>query len=126
MVGLKFFYLAEDEKPFFAQWYANSNDVIVCGYKHSDVDNDHCASCFLKYSHYGNEEWISVLPYSTSGLINSVTISFFPSKLKYGRWNYFGFILLKWVFVGRKHLFYFKLFDMENTVQEIKTATQLK
>ena len=24
----------------------------------SDVDNDHCASGFGKYSHDGNEEWI--------------------------------------------------------------------
>ena len=26
--GLKFFYLAEDEKPFFTQWYANGKDVL--------------------------------------------------------------------------------------------------
>ena len=27
--GLNFFYLAEDEKPFFTQWYANGKGVTV-------------------------------------------------------------------------------------------------
>ena len=56
--GLKFLYLAEYEQPFFTQWYANSKDVIACGHKNSGVDNDHCTSCFRKYSHDRNEEWI--------------------------------------------------------------------
>ena len=59
--GLKFLYLAEYEKSFFTQWYANSKDVIVCGHENSDVDNDHCASCFEKYDHDRNEEWIKCL-----------------------------------------------------------------
>ena len=54
--GLKFFYLAEDEKPFFRQLHTNSKDVIVCGHKNSNVDIDHCAFCFGKCSHDGNEE----------------------------------------------------------------------
>ena len=56
--GLKFFYLAKNGKPFFIQCHASGKDVIVCGYKNSNVDNDHCASCFGKYSHNGNEEGI--------------------------------------------------------------------
>ena len=56
--GLKFFYLADDEKPFFTKWYANSKDVVVSGHEISHVDNDHCASCFWKYSHNENGEWI--------------------------------------------------------------------
>ena len=27
--GLNFFYLAEDEKPFFTQWYANGKGVTI-------------------------------------------------------------------------------------------------
>ena len=30
----------------------------MCGHENSDVDNDHCASYFGKYSHGGNEKWI--------------------------------------------------------------------
>ena len=56
--SLKLYYLAEDEKLFFTQWYANDKDVIVCGVENSDVDNDHCASYFGKYSHDENEGWI--------------------------------------------------------------------
>ena len=56
--GLKFFYLAEDEKPFFTQSYANDKDVIVCAHENSFVDNGHCAFSFGKYSHDGNVEWI--------------------------------------------------------------------
>ena len=29
--GLKFFYLAEDEQPFYTQWYSNAKDVFICG-----------------------------------------------------------------------------------------------
>ena len=46
--------LAENEKPFFTQSYTNGKDVIVCGHENSNPDNDHCASCFGKYSHNGN------------------------------------------------------------------------
>ena len=56
--GLKFFYLVEDKKPFFTQWYANGKDVIVCERENSNVDNDPCFSCFGKYSHDGNEAWM--------------------------------------------------------------------
>ena len=31
--GLKFFYLAEDEQPFYTQWYSNGKDVVICGTK---------------------------------------------------------------------------------------------
>ena len=54
--GLKLFYLAENEKPFFTQWYANGKDVIFGEHEISDVDSDHWASCFGKYSHDGNKE----------------------------------------------------------------------
>ena len=43
----------------------------------------------------------SVLPYGSTGLMNSIfTISFFSSKWKYMRWKYFGFILFKMSFCG--------------------------
>ena len=45
-------------KPFFTQWHAKRKDVIVSGHKNCDVDNDHCASCFGKYSHDRNEKCI--------------------------------------------------------------------
>ena len=54
--GLKFFYLAENVKSFSTHWYANDKDVIFCGNKNSDLDNDYCDSCFRKYSHDGNAE----------------------------------------------------------------------
>ena len=54
--GLKFFYLAEDEKPFFTQWYANGKDVLVCGHDDGDVDTNHCAACLVEYDKA--EEWI--------------------------------------------------------------------
>ena len=56
--SLQFFYLAEDEKLFFTQWYANGKDITVCGHENSDIGNDHCPFCFGKYSHDGNEGWI--------------------------------------------------------------------
>ena len=58
---LKFFYLAEDKHPFFTHRYANGKDIIFCESENSDVDNDHCDSCFGKYSHDGNEEWTKFL-----------------------------------------------------------------
>ena len=56
--SLNLFYLVEDEKPFFTQWYVNDEDVMVYGHENSDVDNDHCVSCFRKYSHEVSIEWI--------------------------------------------------------------------
>ena len=47
--GLNFFYLAEDEKPFFTQWYANGKDVLVCGHDDGEVDTNHCAACLVEY-----------------------------------------------------------------------------
>ena len=47
--GLKFFYLAEDEKPFFTQWYANGKEVLVCGHDDGEVDINHCAACLVEY-----------------------------------------------------------------------------
>ena len=54
--GLNFFYLAEDEKPFFTQWYANEKDVLVCGHDDGEVDTNHCAACLVEYDKA--EEWI--------------------------------------------------------------------
>lgn len=55
--ALKFFYLAEDVKPFFTQWYPNGKDVLICGHDISDdADDNHCAACLGKYE--VNEEWI--------------------------------------------------------------------
>ena len=54
--GLNFFYLAEDEKPFFTQWYANGKDVLVCGHDDGEVDTNHCAACLVEYDKA--EEWI--------------------------------------------------------------------
>ena len=45
---LKLFYLAEDEKPFFTQWYAHGKDVLVCGHD-GKVGTNHCAACFVEY-----------------------------------------------------------------------------
>ena len=56
--GLKFFYLAENKKLFFTQSYTNGKNVIVCGHENSNADNDHCASCYGKYSHNKKEEWV--------------------------------------------------------------------
>ena len=78
--GLKFFYLAKNEKPFSTQWFTNGKDLIVCGHKNSDVDNDHCVFCFIKHSQNENEQCFC----------NS-----FFSKLKYVWWKYFGFLLLR-------------------------------
>ena len=36
--GLKFSYLAEDNKPFFTRWYAIGKDVVVCGHEDSKAD----------------------------------------------------------------------------------------
>ena len=47
--GLKFFYLAEDEKPFFTQWYANGKDVLVCGHDDGENDTNHYAACSVEY-----------------------------------------------------------------------------
>ena len=53
---LNFFYLAEDKKPFFTQWYANGKDVLVCGYDDGEVDTNHCAASSVEYDNA--EEWI--------------------------------------------------------------------
>ena len=54
--GLKYFYLAEDEKPFFIQWYANGKDVLICVHDDGEVDTNHCAACSVEYDKA--EEWI--------------------------------------------------------------------
>ena len=43
--ALKFFHLAEDEQPFYTQWYVNGKDVVICGHESSEFDDNHCASC---------------------------------------------------------------------------------
>ena len=55
--GLKFFYLAEDEQPFYTQWYSNGKDVVICGHEIADVDDNHCALCLEEYQQR-KEEWI--------------------------------------------------------------------
>ena len=47
--GLKFFYLAEDEQPFYTQWYSNGKDVVICRHEIADVDDNHCALCLEEY-----------------------------------------------------------------------------
>ena len=47
--GLKFFYLAEDEQPFFTQWYSNGKDDVICGHEIADVDDNHSALCLEDY-----------------------------------------------------------------------------
>ena len=47
----------------------------------------------------------SALPYASGGLMKSFfTISFFPLKLKYLPWNYFGLFLLKMSFCRTEEL----------------------
>ena len=71
----------ERGKPFFTRWYANSKDVIVCGHKNSDVDNNHCPSCFGKYSHDRNEDWIKC-PALCQQFFCVFRITFFSLKVK--------------------------------------------
>ena len=40
--GLKVSYLAENEQPFYTQWYSNGKDLVICGHKIADVDDNHC------------------------------------------------------------------------------------
>ena len=54
--GLNFFYLAEDEKPFFTQWYTNGKDVLVCVHDDGGVDTNHRAAYSVEYDK--SEEWI--------------------------------------------------------------------
>ena len=56
--ALKFFHLAEDEQPFYTQWYANGKDAVICRYKSSEFDDNHCASCHEEYQQRENKEWI--------------------------------------------------------------------
>ena len=55
--GLKFFYLAKDEQPSYTQWYSNGKDVVICGHKIADVDDNHCALC-LEEHQQRKEEWL--------------------------------------------------------------------
>ena len=45
--GLKSFYLAENEQPFYTQWYSNGKDVVICG--HEIADDNLCALCHEEY-----------------------------------------------------------------------------
>ena len=63
--GLKFFYLVEDEKPFYTQWYSNGKDVAICGQEIADVDDNHCALCLEGKSGYSVRDCVS------SGITNS-------------------------------------------------------
>ena len=58
--GLKFFYLAEGEKPFYTQWYSNEKDVVICGHEIADVDDNHCA-LFLEEYQQREDKWIQCL-----------------------------------------------------------------
>ena len=55
--GLKIFYPAEDEQPFYTQWYSNGKDVVICGHEIADVHGNHCALCLEEYQQR-KEEWI--------------------------------------------------------------------
>ena len=68
--GLKFFYLAEDEQPFYTQWYSNGKDVVICGHEIADVHGNHCALCLEEYQQR-KEEWISVQDCVSGGITNS-------------------------------------------------------
>ena len=68
---------------------------------------------FIAFLPSGNKATIEVssgykiLLYASSGLMNSVfTISFFRSKLKYARWKYVGFFILKISFCRTESPFY--------------------
>ena len=76
---MKFFYLDEDEKSFFTQWYANGEDVIACGHENSDVANAHCAFRFENYSENENEGWIQCPALCQQTVF---MISFFSVKVK--------------------------------------------
>ena len=58
--GLKVFYLAEDEKPFYTQRYSNEKDVVICGHEIADVDDNHCA-LFLEEYQQREDKWIQCL-----------------------------------------------------------------
>ena len=47
--GLNLFYLAEDEQPFYTQWYSQGKDAVICGHEIADVDGNHCALCLEEY-----------------------------------------------------------------------------
>ena len=47
----------EDGSPFLH----DVMQMVKVWARNSDVDNDRCASCFGKYSHDGNEDWIGVV-----------------------------------------------------------------
>ena len=80
--GLKFFYLAENDKPFFTQWYANGKDVIVCGHEIIIAALLASENKAIKETRIG----YSVLPYTSSGLKNIVsTIYFSPLTVKISR-----------------------------------------
>ena len=59
--ALKFFHLAEDEQPFYTQWYANGKDVVICGHESSEFDGNHSASGHEEYQQRENKEWIQCL-----------------------------------------------------------------
>ena len=46
--GLRFFYMAEDEKPFFTQWYAKGKYILVRGHDDGEVDTNHCVACSVE------------------------------------------------------------------------------
>ena len=81
--GLKFFYLAEDKKPFLTRCYANGKDVIICGHEilikimlTTLPASENIATMDMRKGY-------SVLPYGSSCLMNSVfTIGFFSLKVK--------------------------------------------
>ena len=49
LYGLKFFLLSENEQTFYTQWYSSGKDVVICGHKIADLDDNHCALCHEEY-----------------------------------------------------------------------------
>ena len=100
--GFKCFYLAEDEQPFYTQWYSNRKDAVICRHEIADVDDNHCALCLEKYSKEKKSGY-SVRDCVSSGITNSafsISLLFRLFLLVYRSF------LLKWFFfVGRKQYF---------------------
>ena len=109
--GLKFFYLAKEENPFFTQWYANGIDAVVCGHENSNVHRDHYATCFRKHNHHGNEEWIHCPALWQQWAHEHCFYNcFFSLKVRICTIKVFRFFLAKMTFCQMKTLFYDRLF----------------
>ena len=79
------FYLVEDKKPFFTQYYSNGKDAIVCGH---EIPMQVTLTTSLALEKIATTEvriGYSVLLYGRSGLMNNVfnvfsQLAFFPQN----------------------------------------------